>query len=58
MNEEALKLANLLEMCSQDGSIPSKDTLRKAADIIRELSELCDELSGIIGDEDDAAEVD
>lgn len=53
MKENALQLAKLLDLAADEGSIPSKDTLRKAASTIRELSELCDELAGIIGDEDE-----
>lgn len=54
----AKQLANLLELSANEGSIPSRDTLLKAAQTIRELSELCDELTDIIGGEDEIEEVD
>ena len=54
----ANQLANLLELSANEGSIPSKETLIKAAQTIRELSELCDELTDIIGGADETKGVD
>jgi hypothetical protein len=43
-------MAALLKLCSEEGSIPCKETLASAAQMLEELSELCDELTDMVGE--------
>ena len=46
----ASQMAALLKLCSEEGSIPCKETLASAAQMLEELSELCDELTDMVGE--------
>lgn len=54
MREETLQLARLLNLAAEEGSIPSRETLRKAAETIVELQDLVEVLSDdLLGDDCD-----
>lgn len=59
MRDDALQLARLLELAADEGSIPSRETLRKAAEVIIELNDMVEALSDdILGEETDLGEMD